>query len=134
MPAVRRFYESLGWRPLSPTGEEHAHFELGGGHLALYSLESLAEEANLALASTGGFQFKGFTLAVAVESEEMVDEAIESVREAGGRILAEPVAREWGGRSGYFADPEGNAWEVAWLPGRGFDERGGLITASADGP
>ena len=75
--------------------------------------------------STG--RFLGFTCAVLVEEEAMIDEAIEKVREAGGRMLAEPVAREWGGRSGYFADPEGNVWELAWLPDATFDDRGGLI-------
>jgi uncharacterized glyoxalase superfamily protein PhnB len=57
----------------------------------------------------------------------MVDEALKTVRGAGGRVLAEPVEREWGGRSGYFADPEGNVWELAWMPGATFDERGALI-------
>jgi hypothetical protein len=75
----------------------------------------------------GTERFAGFTCAIVVQNEEMVDAAIELVREAGGRILAEPVAREWGGRSGYFADPEGNVWEIAWLPGSTFDARGGLI-------
>jgi uncharacterized glyoxalase superfamily protein PhnB len=45
----------------------------------------------------------------------------------GGRVLAKPVAREWGGRAGYFADPEDNVWELAWMPGATFDEWGGLI-------
>jgi uncharacterized protein len=75
--------------------------------------------------STG--RFPGFTCAVLVEEEAMVDGAIEAVHEAGGHVLAEPVAREWGGRSGYFADPEGNVWELAWMPGATFDDRGGLI-------
>jgi uncharacterized glyoxalase superfamily protein PhnB len=94
--------------------------------LVLYSLDALAEEASMPPPADTE-RFAGFTCAVFVQSEEMVDAAIEMVREAGGRILAEPVAREWGGRSGYFADPEGNVWEIAWLPGSTFDERGGLI-------
>ena len=57
----------------------------------------------------------------------MVDAAIEEVREASGRILAEPVAREWDGRSGYFADPEDKVGEIAWLADSTFDARGGLI-------
>ena len=77
--------------------------------------------------SEGTGTFSGFTCAVLVEEEAMVDEAIETVHEAGGRVLAEPVAREWGGRSGYFADPEGNVWELAWMPGATFDDRGGHI-------
>ena len=123
--SLRGFYERLGWRSPSPPGD-HARFEVGGGILALYPLDLLAEEAAMRPRSTDG-SFAGFTCAVVVEREEMVDEAIASARAAGARILAEPVDREWGGRSGYFADPEGNAWEVAWLPGATFDKRGGLI-------
>ena len=122
---LRRFYESLGWRSPSPPGDEFARFELGGAFLALYRLDALAAEAGMP-APVGG-AFAGVTCAVNVEEERQVDEAIETVREAGGRIVAEPVARDWGGRSGYFADPEGNVWEVAWVPGSTFDERGGLV-------
>ncbi len=125
LPKVRGFYEALGWESLSE-GDDFARFQTGGATLALFSLDLLAREANMRpSASTGSFP--GFTCAVLVEDEAMVDEAIETVREAGGRVLAEPVAREWGGRSGYFADPEGNVWELAWMPGATFDERGGLI-------
>ena len=125
LPALRSFYEALGWESRSD-GDQFARFEIGGAVLALYSLEALAEEAGMPPpASTE--RFTGFTCAAVVESAEMVDAAIEVVREAGGRVLAEPVARGWGGRSGYFADPEGNVWEIAWLPDSTFDDRGGLI-------
>ena len=125
LPAMRSFYEALGWESRS-ADDEFARFEIGGAVLALYPLEALAEEASMPPPADTE-RFAGFTCAVVVQSEEMVDAAIEMVREAGGRILAGPVAREWGGRSGYFADPEGNVWEIAWLPGSTFDERGGLI-------
>ncbi len=125
LPAVRGFYEALGWEARSAE-DRFTRFEIGGAVLALYSLDALAEEANMP-PPAGTERFAGFTCAIVVHSEEMVDAAIEVVREAGGRVLAEPVAREWGGRSGYFADPEGNTWEVAWLPGSTFDDRGGLI-------
>ena len=125
LPKVRGFYEALGWESLSE-GDEFARFQTGGATLALFSLDLLAGEADM-LPSASTRRFPGFTCAVLVEKEATVDEAIETVREAGGRVLAEPVAREWGGRSGYFADPEGNVWELAWMPGATFDERGGLI-------
>ena len=125
LPAVRSFYEALGWRSRS-VGDEFARFEIGGAVLALYSLDALAEEANMS-PPAGTERFAGFTCAIVVQNEAMVDAAIDKVREAGSRILAEPVAREWGGRSGYFADPEGNVWEIAWLPGSTLDDRGGLI-------
>jgi uncharacterized protein len=125
LPKVRSFYEALGWESRSE-GDEFARFQIGGATLALFSLDLLAGEANMQPSESTG-RFPGFTCAVLVEEEAMVDEAIETVHEAGGRVLAEPVAREWGGRSGYFADPEGNVWELAWMPGATFDDRGGLI-------
>jgi catechol 2,3-dioxygenase-like lactoylglutathione lyase family enzyme len=58
-----------------------------------------------------------FTLAHNVESPEGVDAVLASASAAGATIIADPVAREWGGYSGYFADPDGFRWEVAYNPG-----------------
>ena len=58
-----------------------------------------------------------FTLAHNVESPEAVDAVMETARQAGATITAEPVSREWGGYSGYFADPDGFRWEIAHNPG-----------------
>ena len=58
-----------------------------------------------------------FTLAHNVASPEDVDAVLASARAAGARITAEPVTRDWGGYSGYFADPDGFRWEVAYNPG-----------------
>ncbi len=115
LPKVRTFYEALGWESLSE-GEEFVRFQTGGATLALFSLGLLAGEANMQPSEDSG-SFGGFTCAVLVEEEGMVDEALETVRGTGGWVLSEPVAREWGGRSGYFADPEDNVWELAWMPG-----------------
>jgi uncharacterized protein len=122
---LRAFYEALGWRAHAHD-DEFARFETGGAVLTLYPLALLAAEAQVAPPPAPS-HFSGVTLAVNVEERAMVDAVVARVREAGGAVLAEPVDREWGGRSGYFADPEGNVWEVAWLPGARFDERGGLV-------
>lgn len=45
-----------------------------------------------------------------------MDETTAAVRDAGGRIAKDPAQAEWAGRSAYFADPEDNYWEVAWVP------------------
>ena len=120
----------LGASSLATPGQKQAKgatgFLLPKSTLALFSLGLLAGEANMRPSEDSG-RFRGFTCAVLVEEEGTVDEALETVRRAGGRVLAEAVAREWGGRSGYFADPEGNVWELAWMPGASFDERGALI-------
>lgn len=123
--ALRAFYDRLGWKTTS-TADDFAAFPLGGAVLCLYDLSSLAGEA-------GGAEvpeqvaFNGVTLAINVDERHEVDAAIAAARDAGATVLAEPVDRDWGGCSAYFADPENNVWEVAWLPDAQFDDRGGLI-------
>ena len=119
------FYEALGWKT-HRADDDFARFETGGAVLTLSSMPLLAEEAG-GHTLPAGDAFSGFTLAINVERAEQVDQAIEEAQAAGARVLAPPVTRDWGGRSGYFADPEGNVWEVAWVPGAAFDERGSLI-------
>src|SRR5688572_20471811 len=123
--ALRAFYERLGWTTTSP-GEDFAAFPLGGAVFTIYDMAELAEEAGGRPPPAPG-SFRGVTMAVNVDEIEQVDQAIAAARAAGATLLAEPVTRDWGGRSGYFADPEGNAWEVAWLPGAKFDDRGALF-------
>jgi hypothetical protein len=126
---LERFYSALGW-PASPasTGTWRA-FDLGGAKLALFPREELAEDACVAVGSARERvqPYAGVTFAVNVESPDLVDSAIESVRSAGGRILKEPTTPPWGGRSAYFADPEGNVWEVYWGENVSFDEHGALV-------
>jgi catechol 2,3-dioxygenase-like lactoylglutathione lyase family enzyme len=126
VPALRAFYESLGWSCDTPEGDEFAAFPLGGAVLGLYRSDLLAAESGGRPAPEAG-AFKGMTLAINVEEIEMVDRVLEAAVGAGAALLAAAETRDWGGRSGYFADPEGNAWEVAYLPGAKFDERGALF-------
>lgn len=58
----------------------------------------------------------GFTLAVNVPDRQAVDRAFDEAVAAGAVAVATPRDREWGGCSGYVADPEGNRWEIAWAP------------------
>ena len=125
VPALRRFYESLGWTSNTPGGDEFAAFPLGGAVFTLYRMDLLAGESHSPMPPRD--TWRAVTLAVNVEREEMVAEALETARAAGAEIRAEPVKRDWGGVSAYFADPESNVWEVAWLPDGKFDERGALI-------
>jgi catechol 2,3-dioxygenase-like lactoylglutathione lyase family enzyme len=123
--ALRAFYERLGWTTNSDPGP-FAAFPLGGAVFSLFDLAHLAEEAGGAPVPDP-VPFKGVTLAINVEERDQVPEALAAARDAGATVLAEPVDRDWGGCSAYFADPEGNAWEIAWFPGIEFDERGSLI-------
>ena len=114
LAVLRGFYGGLGWR-LVVDLEDFAAFEMRGAVLALYPLDMLAADAAVpAAASAEGM--RGFALAINVDRLEEVDRTIEEVRRAGGTVTKEPVQAEWGGCSAYFADPEGNFWEVAWVP------------------
>ena len=125
LPALRSFYERLGWVTNTSAGD-FAAFPLGGAVFTIYEIAKLAEEAGgLEVPAPG--TFNGVTLAINVDKREGVDAAIDGAQAAGATLGAAPTDREWGGRSGYFADPENNVWEVAWLPGAEFDDRGALI-------
>jgi uncharacterized protein len=111
---ARRFYEDgLGWR----RGNDHpdvVFFQLGGMVLALWGREALAEDARLPGAGSG---FGGIALAYNTRSREEVDEVLKEAEAAGATILKPAEDTFWGGYSGYFADPDGHLWEVAWNPG-----------------
>lgn len=112
--ALRAFYLGLGW-PLAVDLDGFAAFQTHGAVLALFPLDDLAADGNAPPAAPER-GLRGFSLAINVEEPEQVDEVIAAVRDAGGRVTKEAVQAEWGGRSAYFADPEDNYWEVAWVP------------------
>jgi uncharacterized glyoxalase superfamily protein PhnB len=116
----------MGWRPAN-SSDEFASFVLGGAVLALYPRELLQSEAAPDLAPPAPGSWSGVTLALNVDHVDEVDEVFDAAIRAGARAVAEPRDREWGGRSGYIADPEQNRWEIAWAPGAMFDERGAII-------
>jgi uncharacterized protein len=121
----RRFYENgLGWPVSSESSEEIIFLRLGGTILALYSYASLAEETGLP--ANRGIGFGGVTLAQNFKTREEVDQVMATAEAAGATILAAPVTRHWGGYSGYFADPDGYAWEVAWGPNFVYNPDGSL--------
>jgi catechol 2,3-dioxygenase-like lactoylglutathione lyase family enzyme len=110
------FYQALGW-PLSPASVpgEVSFFRTAGGLLALYGAAALAEDALQPAEPAPGF--RGVALAINLDSPDEVDAALEAAVAAGGTLLKSPRRADWGGYSGYFADPDGHAWEVAHNPG-----------------
>lgn len=126
--ALADFYRRLGWKVAIQADDGFHAFETRGAVFTLWPLPSLAAEAGLEPDPTG--RFRGITLAINVEQASMVDEAIEAARSAGATILKEAQDASFGGRTGIFADPEGNAWEVAWMPGSSFGEQGALVLPS----
>jgi catechol 2,3-dioxygenase-like lactoylglutathione lyase family enzyme len=119
--ALRAFYLALGW-PLAVDEHEFCVVRTAGTYLALYPRASLlAEVGGIPEASEG---FRHFALAINVDSAQAVDEAIATALSCGARLLHAGRAMDWGGYSGYFADPEGNAWEVAHNPFWSIDAEG----------
>jgi uncharacterized protein len=120
----RKFYtEILDWKPSAASNESIAFFKAGGVMLALYSRESLAEDA---LTSPHGSGFSGITLAYNARSESEVDEIIRDLKSKGVKIAKEPQKVFWGGYSSYFVDPDNYHWEVAYNPFFPFDKDGNL--------
>ncbi|HUV27769.1 MAG: VOC family protein [Anaerolineales bacterium] len=111
--SVHFYQDGLGL-PLQKGYEgQIAFFELSGTWLALYPREALAADANQHGEGEG---FQGFTLAHNVKTGENVDILIQQAASAGGQIVKEPQKADWGGYSGYFKDPDGFLWEIAWNP------------------
>jgi catechol 2,3-dioxygenase-like lactoylglutathione lyase family enzyme len=110
------FYEGLGWtrRPSSIEGSI-AWFGTADTHLGLFPWDELAADA--ALPATLRAPFGGITLAINVESPEAVEAALTDAVAAGASLLKPATVADWGGVSGYFADPDGHPWEVAYHPG-----------------
>src|SRR6266496_5298063 len=108
----RDFYRRLGW-PQAFDSDDFAVFELRGALLALFPVDKLAIDSRAEPATgDGGIRF---AIIISVDSAEEVDELAHRVRQAGGTVTKEPVDPEFfAGRDAYFADPEGNYWEIAW--------------------
>lgn len=90
-----------------------AFFTTGGTWLSLYPRDKLAEDAEVEALGSG---FRGFTLAHNVKTKDAVDGVMREAVAAGAQIQKQPVEASWGGYSGYFRDPDGFLWEVAWNP------------------
>ena len=110
-----RFYrDGLGFKTHNYTeGEDMVMFELEGTWLALYPRASLADDAHVPAEGSG---FSGITIAHNEPSVEEVDRVYELALAAGAREVKRPEQVFWGGYSGYFADPDGHLWELAFNP------------------
>lgn len=108
----RRFYNQLGW-PILLDSEDFIVFGLRGALLALFPVEQLARDAHTdAAPKTTGIRS---AVIITVDGAAEVDELAAQARAAGATLTKEPTAAEFfEGRDAYFADPEGNFWEVAW--------------------
>ena len=115
-----RFYEALGWKR-GNADEGVVFFQIPGAVFALWSRAALAADARVA---DTGASFGGIALAYNARSKEEVDVVLAEAVAAGATLLKPAEEVFWGGYSGYFADPDGHPWEVAWNPGWSLDEEG----------
>ncbi|HSK24695.1 MAG TPA: VOC family protein [Egicoccus sp.] len=111
------FYTALGWRRSDASVDGVVSFMRGGPMvLSLWGRDELAGDAGLA---AGGLAAGPGPTALAcnLPDEASVDAAIAAAAEAGGRVTRPAVRADWGGYSGYVADPDGHLWEFAHNPG-----------------
>lgn len=112
---AQRFYEAMGWtRAKAGVEGEVAFYQAGGLALGLWSFKSLADDAHVAPAGEG---FRRIALAHNVRAKEDVDRILADAAAAGG-VVTKPGedSPHFEGRTGYFTDPDGHLWEVAWNP------------------
>lgn len=113
MAVSRAFYEALGWRASAQSNDEVTFFQAGGMILGLYGRAALAEDAEMDDSKPG---FSGIALAYNGRDKAEVDAVLDDAVAAGATLIKAAVDVFWGGYSGYFADPDGHLWEVAWNP------------------
>ena len=111
--ASRAFYEALGFVAHPFDSKDVAFFDMNGAILSLFGREALANDANVPYEGHG---FRGVATAFNLASEAAVDAAFAFVAAKGATIVKPPHSVFWGGYSGYFADPDGHLWEIAYNP------------------
>ena len=112
--ATHFYRDGLGLPQYEFEGGGITFFALYGTWLALYPWESLAEDIGLYPGESG--KFGGITLAHNVGSKEEVDIVLQQAIDAGASLVKPAQEAFWGGYSGYFKDPDGHIWEVAYNP------------------
>lgn len=118
------FYRALGWEPAAASLDTIVWFTTSGSAIGLFETGELAADVGVPNEPRAGF--RGTTLAINFESAEAVDEAWAAVLAAGATGVKAPQTAEWGGHSGYFADPDGHYWELVFAPGFTLDADGKL--------
>jgi uncharacterized protein len=121
------FYrDGLGWPTRATDASDIAFFNTAGTRFAIYPLTKLAGDISPTLPSMRS-GFSGITLAHNVRTRDEVASVLAQAEAAGAVIVKPAQDAFWGGHSGYFADPNGYYWEVAFAPGFQFAADGSLI-------
>jgi uncharacterized protein len=119
-----RFYQDLGFqRRMKETGDAIAFFDAGGMIVSLFRWDELAADACVEAAPRPQ-AFRGITLAQMCRTDADVDALMSKALAAGATLLKHAQKTAFGGYSGYFADPDGHAWEAVRAPGFKFTSTG----------
>lgn len=121
------FYNSgLGFQTDAKPTDQHAFFKTNGTLLSIYPIDKLAEDINPELPKEKSI-FSGITLAYNVKKKSDVNAVLKEAQNAGGEIVKPAQDAFWGGYRGYFSDPDGYYWEVAYFDKFQYDDNGNLI-------
>src|SRR6266850_1411864 len=120
---ARTFYEEMGWQ--GQEVEQTVFFQAGGVVLVLWGRDKLALDSGVADVDRGDFD--GVVLAHNVRSEDEVRQVVAAAEGAGATVTRPPGKTFYGGYAGWFADPDGHVWEIAYNPGFGMTDDGSII-------
>jgi uncharacterized protein len=120
VPAARAFYERLGWT-VTFTDGDIVMFQAGGMILSIWWRDKLDVDGGVA--ERGGYG--PVALAHAVGDAEAVDTVCRQAVAAGATVTPAPGEKPFG-YSGVFADPDGHAWELAWVRGWSLNDDGAV--------
>ena len=117
--ALSFYRDGLGLPTQGIVGKEFEHgavafFDLQSGlKLAIWPRRDIAHDAGIPKSAQSATEL---TIGHNVGSKKEVDAVMEQARKAGATITKEAQVTFWGGYAGYFQDPDGHLWEVAWNP------------------
>ena len=121
--AVAFYEKGLGWKKSEKSMDGLALFDLGGMILALHPRHELTADTTLTYEPSA---FAGLTISHNTQSEQEVDAILQQVEQYGATIVKPAQHVYWGGYSGYFKDPDGHLFEVAYNPFWELDEQGNV--------
>jgi catechol 2,3-dioxygenase-like lactoylglutathione lyase family enzyme len=127
--SLRFYQDGLGFPTTRSPEDGIIFFQTGGVCLALYPFDKLAEDfaPGRAVPISERSKIPGITLAHNTKSKEEVDAVLKQAEAAGGKIVKQAQDVFWGGYSGYFSDPDGYLWEVAYADSWEFKPDGSLV-------
>ena len=124
--AYNFYHHGLGFPTTKKPDEGIIFFQTGGVCLALYPEKLLAEDVSPDFPHERS-RFSGVTLAHVARSKAEVDAFLQQAVDAGGKLEKPAQTVFWGGYSGYFSDPDGHLWEVAYSESWAFHSDGSLV-------